>query len=107
MGALRKPAPVYQPTQIIILPLNQAKPSVSEELTWWDRFSTSEFGDLVLFEIKAFACAGLAFAVLGAALAGLYSAQSSNSGRLVTGPDTGFLSDLASPENVRLPHQLN
>lgn len=76
MGALRKTAPeILQPTQIIIFPVDQARPDFEEGLTWWEKFQAYEIGDLVLFEIKMFAIATLVVTLLGITMVGGYGAK--------------------------------
>ena len=66
MGALRKQEEHFQTAEIIIFPFEQARPEFSsrkKKVSSWSRFMQSEFMDVVLFEIKAFAITGVIAAV--------------------------------------------
>lgn len=66
MGALRKTAPeILQPTQIIIFPVEQARPEQIEQPTAWEKFQESEVGSLVLFEIRMFSMVAFAACLIG------------------------------------------
>ena len=78
MGALRKSSPaVVQPTQIIVFPIDQARPDLVEKPSAWERFEDSEAGSLILFELRAFGLTFLAAATIGLAFYGGYSAKNS------------------------------
>lgn len=66
MGALRKNAPeILQPTQIIIFPVEQARPELIEEPTAWEKFQDSEVGSLVLFELRMFGVTAFLACMIG------------------------------------------
>lgn len=66
MGALRKTAPeILQPTQIIVFPVEQARPDLIEEPSTWEKFQDSETGSLILFEIRMFALTAFVASMLG------------------------------------------
>jgi len=78
MGALRKTAPeILQPTQIIIFPVDQARPDLIERASAWDKFADSPVGSLVLFEIKMFATVAALALVFAGSLAFGYTAKTS------------------------------
>ncbi|MEZ5162209.1 MAG: hypothetical protein R2688_00350 [Fimbriimonadaceae bacterium] len=82
MGALRKHQEQIQTAEIIIFPYEQARPEFSsrkKEDSSWSRFMQSEFMDVVMFEIKAFAITGLVAVVV----AGSYFAA--NTGKVKAG----------------------
>lgn len=77
MGALRKTAPeILQPTQIIIFPVDQARPDLIERPSAWERFADSPVGSLILFELKMFATVAAVALVLVGSLAFGYTAKS-------------------------------
>ena len=108
MGALRKTAPVLQPTQIIIFPINQAKPGVSEKPSAWERFKDSKTGDLILFEVKMFAAAFAIFALTGGFFGGLYAAKTAVGIDIFPESSaSGFLSSVTDNSPTQMPHVLH
>lgn len=108
MGALRKTAPVLQPTQIIIFPVNQAKPGASEKPSAWEQFKDSKVGDLILFELKMFAMAFAALAVCACAFGGAYSAKSAAGMDIFPeSSSSSFFASMSNDAPANLPHVLN
>jgi hypothetical protein len=96
MGALRKSIQAApQPTQIIIFPVGQVRPDLAERPSFWERFSDSEAGSVILFELQMFGVVAAVAGLFWAAALGLGSIQQS----------TGFeMSETTSTS--RLVHQL-
>lgn len=77
MGALRKTAPQpLEPTEIILFPIDRAWQESREAPSWLEKFADSEFGNVVLFELKAFAFLAVAgFVFLGLLLGGYWAKE--------------------------------
>lgn len=76
MGALRKTSPaVVQPTQIIVFPIDQARPDLVEKPSIWERMEESEVGSLVLFELKMFGITAIVATLLGGAILGSWQVK--------------------------------
>ncbi|ARU41560.1 hypothetical protein CCB80_10590 [Armatimonadetes bacterium Uphvl-Ar1] len=76
MGALRKTSPaVVQPTQIIVFPIDQARPDLVEKPSFWERMEESEVGNLVLFELKMFGMTAIIAALIGGAILGSWQVK--------------------------------
>ncbi len=105
MGALRKTAPeILQPTQIIIFPVDQARPDFEEGLTWWEKFQQSEIGDLVLFEAKMFAIATVLVALIGTTLVGGYGVKQAIGYDFFPESSSSKFLEAPNPTYDRAPH---
>lgn len=73
MGALRKPAYQPQEAEIIIFPFEQARPQAPNHRAFANgvqRFQSSEFYDVMMFELKAFGVTAFLGAMLFASFVG-------------------------------------
>ncbi|MBA4291388.1 hypothetical protein C0431_00280 [bacterium] len=108
MGALRKTSPaVVQPTQIIVFPIDQARPDLVEKPSIWERMEESEVGSLVLFELKMFGITAIIAGLVGLSLWGGYTAKSAAGINLDESISMHQISTHLTDSNWKPSHYLN